>query len=295
MNIGSDRAGYIKALEAHIAMGYHAENAQKVLDRIKSLTEEERLPEGLPAHIGRRLNQLEEMRTSSPPLDANCLANIDAIIHAYKTGTLSVEDGKVSYWFNGKQKTGLIDPVGFNLVEHILKWRDEEGGIGRVWEESPEQYKQKASRAIFLPSDIHQHHEFWLSVRKIGGHRIDLWALDNTGSSFLELFQGDDLPSLDIDQTYNFWGPTTCLTTANGIVLRYMLLVEINLMDNQGNLMSDWKSIWATVTPGFSFGNHRCSGMYVRQTFYTGTAPDGQGILYVAVKRAGVCSHMPAL
>ncbi|KAF8466744.1 hypothetical protein BDZ91DRAFT_164217 [Kalaharituber pfeilii] len=130
---------------------------------------------------------------------------------------------------------------------------------------------------------------------KLGGHRMDLWTLDNTGSTFLELFALDDLPSLGIDPLYNAWGHWAPLATSNGIVWRRLVIVEVNIPDDQGALLTNWKAMWATVTPGPAMGNSRCSGMFLRQSLYTGTAPDGRGILYIAATRGGVCSRMPVL
>ena len=39
----------------------------------------------------------------------------------------------------------------------------------------------------------------------------------------------------------------------------------------------------------------RCSGMFLRKTLFTATAPDGEGVLFVAMKRNGVTSQLPVV
>jgi len=136
---------------------------------------------------------------------------------------------------------------------------------------------------------------FLLSVRKIGGDPVNLNILDDTGSSYMELYQIDDLDLLGVDGAYGYWGAGAQLAAANGVVWRDTLLMEMNIMDNDGVFMTTWRRMWCCVTPGISFGNPRCSGMFVRKSLYTGTVPDGLGVLYIAAKKAGLCSQMPAV
>lgn len=155
----TDRAGYISALQAHIAAGYNVENSERVLARILNETAEVEPLDGLSRGISYRVRSLEDFLNQNPPFHADSITNAEAIIKAYKDGSLSIETGKVSYWFNGKRKTALTRRDDVDLVEMVPKWREEEGGKGRVWEETGERVHQKAARASFLPSNDDDHHE----------------------------------------------------------------------------------------------------------------------------------------
>lgn len=123
---------------------------------------------------------------------------------------------------------------------------------------------------------------------------MDLLVLDNTGSSYMTLYD-NDLLQLDVDLTYGHWGGAVTLSTANGNVIRTVVRMEITIKDQQGVAMVPWTRVWCVAYPGPSFGNTRCSGMFLRENLYTGTVPDGHGILWVGVKKGGVCGVMPVI
>jgi hypothetical protein len=58
--------------------------------------------------------------------------NLDAILAAYRSGSLRIERGQVSYWKNGTLKRGLGEPIpSASLPDYLDKWTSEEGG--RTW------------------------------------------------------------------------------------------------------------------------------------------------------------------
>lgn len=120
-------------------------------------------------------------------------------------------------------------------------------------------------------------------------------CLDDTGSTHLSLFSDDDLVGLGIDGAYTGWGPRVNVQTANGLVECDSLRLLLGLKDNGEVLMRPLRGYWCLAIPGSSAGQMRLSGMSVRGRFYTATAPDGSGSLYVSVKRNGVVGQLPVV
>lgn len=63
-------------------------------------------PHGLTKEVYIRLSELKFIRAHNPD-DAPQNKNIDAIMAAYRSGSLQVEFGKVPYWANGRQISPL--------------------------------------------------------------------------------------------------------------------------------------------------------------------------------------------
>ena len=97
---------------------------------------------------------------------------------------------------------------------------------------------------------------------------------------------------LSLDLALVYLAGMVTLATTNGNINRYVVDLEITIKDQRGVAMLLWRRVWCVSCPGLSLDNTRCSAMFVRQT-YSGTVPDGQGILYVGVKNDGVCGAMP--
>ena len=104
----------------------------------------------------------------------------------------------------------------------------------------------------------------------------------------MTLFQANDPVALGVDGQYVGWGPLQHFNTANGIVIRRMVIMREILKSVGGVLMGNWLVDWCCVVPGTSVGNIRLSGMVVRKSYFTATAPDGNGVLFVAVKKRGL-------
>ncbi|EGC47208.1 conserved hypothetical protein [Histoplasma capsulatum var. duboisii H88] len=116
--------------------------------------------------------------------------------------------------------------------------------------------------------------------------------LNDTGSNALTVFD-TDLVALAIPPTYMGFGGNTQITTAGGSVIRQQITVEIQLLDSQGNAVSDWILEEGIVTPAV-IGGVRLSGDCIRQSLYFATAPGNQH-LYVAEKKNGIVEQLPVV
>ena len=76
------------------------------------------------------MEEIRAIRDSELATDLD-VHNANAILRAYEEESLIIELGKVTYWFNGKRKTPLIDRHSIP-VETIEKWMMEEGQ-GKLW------------------------------------------------------------------------------------------------------------------------------------------------------------------
>ncbi|EFE36018.1 uncharacterized protein ARB_04955 [Trichophyton benhamiae CBS 112371] len=121
---------------------------------------------------------------------------------------------------------------------------------------------------------------------------LDITMLNDTGSDALTVFD-TDLIALGIAPTYLGFGPQTQAMTANGIVLRQVVYVEIQLLDSQRNPISDWILEESVVVPSAE-GNTRLSGRGMRDCLYFATAPGNQQ-LYVAEKKNGIVQQLPVV
>lgn len=116
--------------------------------------------------------------------------------------------------------------------------------------------------------------------------------LNDTGSNILTVFDSD-LVALSIPQTYMGFGANVPITTAGGLVKRQQITVEIQLLDSQGNALSDWILKKGIVTPAAT-GVCRLSGDGNRQSLYFATAPGNQH-LYLAEKQNGIIKQLPVV
>ncbi|TPX24059.1 hypothetical protein DIZ76_013402 [Coccidioides immitis] len=121
---------------------------------------------------------------------------------------------------------------------------------------------------------------------------IDITMLNDTGSNTLTVFN-TALLALAIPPDYLGFGANIPITTAGGMVRRQQITVEIQLLDSQGNAVSDWVLKQGIVTPATT-GACRLSGNGIRQSLYFATAPGNQH-LYVAEKKNGIVEQLPAL
>jgi hypothetical protein len=76
---------------------------------------------------------MEEIKTirESKLATPEDIHNADEVLRAYEEERLQILPGKVTYWFNGKQKTPFVENFSISM-EAVTEWRKEEGG-GRLW------------------------------------------------------------------------------------------------------------------------------------------------------------------
>jgi hypothetical protein len=84
------------------------------------------------------------------------------------------------------------------------------------------------------------------------------------------------------------------LTTASVLVERSTIYLTARILGRTNAPISGWADILAVVVPGPA-NRHRCSGTLLRESLYTATAPDAQGLLHVAVKKNGIVTHLPII
>lgn len=118
-------------------------------------------------------------------------------------------------------------------------------------------------------------------------------VLDDTGSSYIEIFDTDKI-ALGIGPGLLHMHPPVTLVTASVPVQQYVIYLKAMLLDRTNAPVGDWVDIMAVVVPGPP-NRERCSGMFVRKSLYMATAPDGQGLLHVAAKKNGIVAHLPVV
>ncbi|KAJ9263327.1 hypothetical protein DTO195F2_2983 [Paecilomyces variotii] len=227
--------------------------------------------------------------------------SIDALLHAYRSGSLAPQPGLVTYWYNGIQ-TENPGPPGSQRTEVIERW-EKEHGKGSLWIETvrslTDANPQMAALSIYprqpqnnfnpLTDEIMAHHNIHILVRIVGFQNVQLiTVLDDTGSSYLELFM-DDCLSLGLDPS-NIPASLNCgierLTTANGIIRVRKILVEVQYIASDNSTIGLPIMIKAVIRDGYSENRPRCSGQSLRRHLFTATAPGaiGAGNLHVGTR-----------
>ncbi|KAM5441464.1 hypothetical protein MferCBS31731_003535 [Microsporum ferrugineum] len=138
-------------------------------------------------------------------------------------------------------------------------------------------------------------HEIFARIKPIfspPSSSINVTMLNDTGSNMLTVFD-TDLIALAIPPTYAGFGSYVSMSTAGGQVQRQHIVVEVQLLDSQGNPVSDWILEHGIVTPA-TLGTSRLSGDGMRQHLYFATAP-GNTHLYVAEKKNGIVQQLPVV
>ncbi len=121
---------------------------------------------------------------------------------------------------------------------------------------------------------------------------VDFVVFDDTGSSLLSLNEPDDLLMLGLNPGDYLPLQVIEVDTANGRA------VEINIKDDRGAYMGDWKTSPCLLNPPDLLNpdmQTRPSGMHIRNNHYTATAPDGTGRLYISTKKNGVTARLPTV
>jgi hypothetical protein len=126
------------------------------------------------------------------------------------------------------------------------------------------------------------------------GGEIDRQLLNDTGSNTMSLFDSDLTP-MGIQRVnagpnpYGAWSTPVPILTANGIVQRESLTIEIQLRRADTTAASRWIREVAIIVPQQV---NRLSGGRIRNHFYFATAPGNQH-LYVAEKKNGIIAQLP--
>jgi hypothetical protein len=85
------------------------------------------------------------------------------------------------------------------------------------------------------------------------------------------------------------------VNTANGIIAREQIILEVQLLKADGSALSPWIDEMGVITPVQpGTQQYRLSGNAMRNFLYFGTAP-GNTQLYVAEKKNGLVSQLPVL
>ncbi|KAN0076592.1 hypothetical protein V8E54_006734 [Elaphomyces granulatus] len=94
------------------------------------------------------MEEIETIRDSEIATPGD-VKNANEVLRAYQEGALSIEPGKVAYWFNGKQKTSFVNSLSIPF-EEIIEWQRQEGE-GKLWIEDPELKARARAAVVSLP------------------------------------------------------------------------------------------------------------------------------------------------
>lgn len=118
---------------------------------------------------------------------------------------------------------------------------------------------------------------------------------NDTGSNTQTIFT-TDLVNLNHNRnTYFGHVGFVSVGTANGVMHREQIQIEIQLISANGTAVSPWFREWALVTP-FQPGGTQCrlSGNAMRNHLFFATAP-GNTTLFVVEKKNGIVTQLPVV
>ncbi|RFU27504.1 hypothetical protein B7463_g8820, partial [Scytalidium lignicola] len=262
-----ERQKYIQQLQKQTNDATNPEIMKNILeDYIKSTPPEPPIdptePQDLDDEVRRRMRMIKSIDFKI--LDEAHRINREAILEAYRQKKLKV-DGQVTFWYNGKMVMGPL-PQNNITLQDIYDLRDkciQQYGPGRFWEEN-----------------------YSVNVRLVGTQqsiRINN-VLNDTGSDILEMYQ-NEIQALNGPANYGYMGAPTPIQTANGLVNRAIITLEVQLV-KAGTPVGGFYRTEAMICPGAPTGP-RCSGIFLRQNFFTSTSPYNN-ILYVSDYKTGV-------
>ena len=91
--------------------------------------------------------------------------------------------------------------------------------------------------------------------------------------------------------------PPVSVVAANNTHWVPSILVQVSIVDNLGREVMPWRNIQTIVYPGGwrINGPSRMSGMFLRHSLFTATAPDGLGNLFISNRKTGIVNNLPAV
>lgn len=283
------------------------------------------LDQKLSSVVSARISSLIEL-LNHPGVRPDEILNVKAVIEAYETGFLSAETGK-SVWIHGKrcQECEKDDlnihalPAGLSYENAGLMWVENVSHlsfdtclifllfiIDPMLRAGPCSRRRLCSTlrpvqmAITMKFRFHDNVRTWclrsqylLLVRLPGTElTIEVFVLDDTGSSVIDLFEFPDTILLRPAVDRLTW---VCLDTNNERVWKRSLNVEVNMRDNYGAfIFKKCRTMQAWITQGNSQESVRCSGGFVREVLFTGTAAKADSKLVLSTTKTGMTAKIPA-
>ena len=118
--------------------------------------------------------------------------------------------------------------------------------------------------------------------------------MNDTGSDIQTIFP-TDLAALQYNQlTYQGHLGVLPIGTANGVVLRRKIAIEMQILKADGTTITPWFRETAVVAPLQPGIQYRLSGNAMRDHLYFATAP-GNANLFVAEKKNGITTQLPVV
>jgi hypothetical protein len=118
--------------------------------------------------------------------------------------------------------------------------------------------------------------------------------MNDTGSSIQTLLS-TDLAALGYNRlTYRGHRGVTDLRTTNGVIRRRRIMIETQIIMEDGTAITPWFIQPAVVLPLQSGVQYRLSGRAIRDHLYFATAP-GNANLFVAQKKNGIVTQLPVV
>ena len=118
---------------------------------------------------------------------------------------------------------------------------------------------------------------------------------NDTGSNVLTLYPFEIL-AMGLPDHYTGWGDVVDIQTANGIIQRRKITIQVRLMSSDWLMtpLSDWMNEEAIVTlTDDDMRFNRLSGGMMRNKLFFATAP-GSDMLFISNNKAGIMRDMPA-
>ncbi|KAJ5747950.1 uncharacterized protein N7511_009646 [Penicillium nucicola] len=235
-------------------------------------------PDGIDWETVQRLHSLKGMEdffTENGDEDGQ-LANVRAIINAYKNKEIMFVRGMMSYWSKGEQ-VGAPEPWDHTRHEAITA---QYGSHREFWVEgffgaTP---MPQMKYAIYNQHKAYPIHSVLTDLRSAGAGdnclRYSTDLLYDTGASVMSIAQ------VDVDWMVFLSGiePPTVgfldMSTANGIVRRRVVEIEVTIRDPLGDVMCPYMKVLSTVDPNPN-NQARLTGPWMRFVLFTGTSPMG--------------------
>jgi hypothetical protein len=118
--------------------------------------------------------------------------------------------------------------------------------------------------------------------------------MNDTGSSVQTIFPTDLTALLHNQLTYQGYRGTLVVETANGLVRRRKIVIEMQITKADGTAITPWFTETAIITPPQAGIQYRLSGKAMRNHLYFATPP-GNTNLFVAEKKNGITTQLPVV